>query len=69
LNLTGGYRLADISSPSWDASSFGGYGTFDGPGFDYSGPFVRAGLRISLDWGIGDASETRDTSENATGWM
>ena len=65
-----GYRLADISSPDWDATSFGGYGSFTGPGFDYSGLMVRAGLRIKLGWsGVGDAGDTRDTSEDATGWM
>lgn len=68
LNLSVGYRLADISSPDWDATSFGGYGTFTGPGFDYSGLMVRLGLRIGLNW-QGDASETRDTSELQTGWM
>jgi hypothetical protein len=69
LNVVGGYRLADISSPEWDATSFGGYGTFTGPGFDYSGWLVQAGVRIGLGWGIGDAGETRDTSDDATGWM
>jgi hypothetical protein len=68
LNLSVGYRLADISSPEWDATSFGGYGTFTGPGFDYSGLMVRVGLRIGLNW-QGDASETRDSSESQTGWM
>ncbi len=70
LNLSGGYRFADVSDPEWDASSFGGYGTFNGPGFDYSGLLVRVGLRIGLNWsGMGDAGDTRDESEDATGWM
>jgi hypothetical protein len=70
LNLTGGYRYADVSSPDWDGTSFGGTGRFTGPGFDYSGVVVRLGLRIGLDWtGLGGSDDTRDTSQEATGWM
>lgn len=69
LDLSGGYRFAEITDAKWDATSFGGYGTFDGPGFNYSGGLVRIGLRIGLDWSVGDSSETRDTSEDQTGWM
>jgi hypothetical protein len=69
LNVAGGWRQADIDSPEWDASSFGGYGTFTGPGFDYSGVVVRAGLRVRLNWAVGDTGETRDASEDATGWL
>jgi len=67
LNLAGGYRFADISDVKWDASNFGGYGTFSGPGFDYSGAMVRVGLRIGLNWDLGESSE--DDSEDPTGWM
>jgi len=69
LSLAGGYRLADVKSPEWDATSFGGYGTFTEGEFDYSGPVARVGLRIGLGWQTGDAGETRDASEGATGWM
>jgi hypothetical protein len=75
LNLAVGYHLADISSPDWDASSFGGYGTFTGPGFDYGGLVLRAGLRIQLDWGEGEDAVLKETprspeeSREPTGWM
>ena len=70
LNLAVGYRLADIAEPQWDATSFGGYGTFTGPGFDYSGLVVRAGLRIQLNWGEGTpAPGEPDTPREPQGWM
>jgi len=50
FTVQGGYRQAKIKSTDWEGDSFGGYGTFSGPGMNYSGLMVRAGLRIGLNW-------------------
>ena len=73
LNLAGGYRFANISETKWDTWDLGGTGTVGGPDFDYSGAMVRVGLRIGLNWELGESSESENESENesedATGWM
>ena len=69
LNLAGGYRFGNISAAKWDATNFGGYGTFDGPGFDYTGVVVRVGLRIGLNWEFGGSADATNEAVDTIGWM
>jgi len=60
--VTAGYRFAKLNELTYDASSFGGYGSFNGPGVDYSGWTVKLGINIKLNWGSGD-EESRPKPE------
>ncbi len=62
--VTVGYRFGEIKELQYDGSSFGGYGKFNGPGVDYSGWTVKAGIRIRLNWGTDDEDQPKPPIEN-----
>jgi len=57
--VTAGYRFAKLNELTYDASSFGGYGSFNGPGVDYSGWTVKLGINIKLNWGTDDEGQPK----------